>query len=65
MWPDWVSNRDLRLLNQTRYRLRYAARLGIEDNSKILFLSFFLRKHVVIASHKLCFHGEIWLIIPK
>ena len=26
MWPAWVSNRDLCLLSQTRYRLLYAVR---------------------------------------
>ena len=42
---------------------------GIEDNSKIFFLflseNICLDVTVLMMGHKICFCGEIWLIIPK
>ena len=49
---------------------------SIEDNSKVIFLSSLeiiccdsssepSRKTVLMMGHKICFYGEIWLIIPK
>ena len=45
----------------------------IEDNSKILFCYFSrktyvvnpLKKTVLMMDRKICFYGEMWLIIPK